>query len=184
MDGRCPRRLRERITRTGCSRWLDGPLEWTSAVCGPVTDKVGAIGLPGTGLREGSRAVWMQAWPRGQTVPRMGFMNRRPAKSFSLSVTTMQPLASATAAMIMPRTLAGLVLGTARSLGEVGITLMLGGNIVGRTNTVSLEIYNAVFNGEYLRGVVLSVLLGFASIAVFLVMRRASVAHPQEAWHP
>ena len=80
--------------------------------------------------------------------------------------------------------LAGLVLGTARSLGEVGITLMLGGNIVGRTNTVSLEIYNAVFNGEYLRGVVLSVLLGFASIAVFLVMRRVSVAHPQEAWHP
>lgn len=71
---------------------------------------------------------------------------------------------------------AGLVLGTARSLGEVGITLMLGGNIVGRTNTVSLEIYNAVFNGEYLRGVVLSVLLGLVSIAVFVVMRRATVA--------
>lgn len=74
---------------------------------------------------------------------------------------------------------AGLVLGTARSLGEVGITLMLGGNIVGRTNTVSLEIYNAVFNGEYLRGIVLSVLLGLVSIAVFLVMRRATATKPQ-----
>lgn len=67
---------------------------------------------------------------------------------------------------------AGLVLGTARSLGEVGITLMLGGNIVGRTNTMSLEIYNAVFNGEYQRAVVLSVILGLASIVVFIVLQR------------
>lgn len=79
---------------------------------------------------------------------------------------------------------AGLVLATARSLGEVGITLMLGGNIVGRTNTVSLEIYNAVFNGEYLRGVVLSVLLGLVSIAVFLVMRRATTARAGHAAVP
>lgn len=69
---------------------------------------------------------------------------------------------------------AGLVLGTARSLGEVGITLMLGGNIVGKTNTVSLEIYNAVFNGEYPRAVVLSSALGAVSILVFLALRRAS----------
>jgi molybdate transport system permease protein len=66
---------------------------------------------------------------------------------------------------------AGLVLGTARSLGEVGITLMLGGNIVGRTNTMSLEIYNAVFNGEYQRAVALSVILGIASIVVFVILR-------------
>jgi molybdate transport system permease protein len=69
---------------------------------------------------------------------------------------------------------AGLVLGTARSLGEVGITLMLGGNIVGRTNTVSLEVYNAVFNGEYGRAAALSALLGLVSIVVFALLRRAS----------
>ncbi|MBI5132460.1 MAG: molybdate ABC transporter permease subunit [Rhodopseudomonas palustris] len=69
---------------------------------------------------------------------------------------------------------AGLVLGTARSLGEVGITLMLGGNIVGKTNTISLEVYNAVFNGEYARAAVLSGLLGLVSIAVFAVLRKAS----------
>jgi len=69
---------------------------------------------------------------------------------------------------------AGLVLATARSLGEVGITLMLGGNIVGKTNTVSLEIYNAVFNGEYPRAVVLSGALGVASIVVFLLLRRSA----------
>lgn len=69
---------------------------------------------------------------------------------------------------------AGLILGTARSLGEVGITLMLGGNIVGRTNTMSLEIYNAVFNGEYQRAVVLSGALGLVSLAVFVVLRRST----------
>jgi molybdate transport system permease protein len=69
---------------------------------------------------------------------------------------------------------AGLVLGTARSLGEVGITLMLGGNIVGRTNTMSLEIYNAVFSGEYPRAVALSIVLGAASIVIFLVLRRTA----------
>lgn len=74
---------------------------------------------------------------------------------------------------IRPALVAGLVLATARSLGEVGVTLMLGGNIVGRTNTMSLEIYNAVFNGEYPRAVVLSALLGVVSILVFVALRRA-----------
>jgi len=46
-----------------------------------------------------------------------------------------------------------------RSLGEVGVNLMLEGNIVGRTNTVSLEIYNAVFTGEYARAGTLAALL-------------------------
>lgn len=77
---------------------------------------------------------------------------------------------------------AGLVLGLARSIGEVGITLMLGGNIIGKTNTMSLEIYNSVFNGEYPRAIVLSSILGAGSALVFLVLRRASrtrlTAHP------
>ena len=51
---------------------------------------------------------------------------------------------------------------------------MLGGNIVGKTNTMSLEIYNAVFNGEYPRAVVLSVMLGLVSIAVFALLRKLS----------
>lgn len=69
---------------------------------------------------------------------------------------------------------AGLILGTARSLGEVGITLMLGGNIVGRTNTMSLEIYNAVFNGEYPKAVALSAALGIVSLVVFILLRRTA----------
>lgn len=69
---------------------------------------------------------------------------------------------------------AGLILGTARSLGEVGITLMLGGNIMGRTNTMSLEIYNAVFNGEYPKAAVLSATLGMVSLVIFVLLRRTA----------
>lgn len=66
----------------------------------------------------------------------------------------------------------GLSLAFARSLGEVGITLMLGGNIAGRTNTISLEVYNAVFTGDYQRAMVLVLLLGAISLGLILFTRR------------
>lgn len=65
----------------------------------------------------------------------------------------------------------GLSLAFARSLGEVGVTLMLGGNIAGRTNTISLEVYNAVFTGDYDRAFVLVILLGVLSLALILLTR-------------
>ena len=67
---------------------------------------------------------------------------------------------------------AGLFLAILRSLGEVGVSLLLGGNIIGRTNTVSLEIYNAVFTGEYARAAVLTVLLSIISLGAVLLLRR------------
>ena len=71
---------------------------------------------------------------------------------------------------------AGMLLALGRSLGEVGMTLMLGGNILGRTNTLSLEIYNSVFNGEFERAIVLSMIIGAASIAMFIVLKKVSDA--------
>jgi len=44
--------------------------------------------------------------------------------------------------------IAGLVLAFARALGEFGATLMLAGNIPGKTQTVPLAIYTAVQTGE------------------------------------
>ncbi|MEF2230099.1 MAG: ABC transporter permease subunit [Pseudodesulfovibrio sp.] len=69
---------------------------------------------------------------------------------------------------------AGWFLALGRSLGEVGITLMLGGNIIGKTNTLSLEIYNAVFSGEFDRALVLSAIIGTFSLVVFLALKRLS----------
>ena len=69
----------------------------------------------------------------------------------------------------------GLSLVFGRSLGEVGLTLMLGGNIVGRTNTLSLEIYNSVFTGEFARAGLLAVILGSISLLILLLLRKLSV---------
>jgi molybdate transport system permease protein len=61
-----------------------------------------------------------------------------------------------------------LLIATARALGEVGITLMLGGNIIGKTDTVSLAIYNAVFDGEYDLAMILSGILVVISLVFFI----------------
>ncbi len=45
--------------------------------------------------------------------------------------------------------LAGLVLGATRALGEFGATLMVAGNIPGRTQTLPLAVYDAVQNRQY-----------------------------------
>lgn len=45
--------------------------------------------------------------------------------------------------------LAGLILGTARALGEFGATLMIAGNIPGLTQTLPLAIYDAVQSRDY-----------------------------------
>jgi molybdate transport system permease protein len=71
---------------------------------------------------------------------------------------------------------AGMLLAMGRSLGEVGITLMLGGNVLGKTNTLSLEIYNAVFSGEFDRAFVLSCLIGVISMMMFVALKRLSAA--------
>ncbi len=54
---------------------------------------------------------------------------------------------------------AGLVLSFARSMGEFGATLMVAGNIPGKTQTLSIAIYDAVQHGE----------TGFANLLVLLI---------------
>ncbi len=68
----------------------------------------------------------------------------------------------------------GLSLAFGRSIGEVGLTLMLGGNIVGKTNTLSLEIYNSVFTGEFDRALILTFILGTASAIIFIILKKVA----------
>lgn len=66
----------------------------------------------------------------------------------------------------------GLVLAGGRALGEVGISLMLGGNVVGRTETLSLAVYNQVLGSNFDCANVLALLLaGFAALAFFFLRR-------------
>ena len=69
---------------------------------------------------------------------------------------------------------AGLILGMGRAMGEVGITLMLGGNITGRTVTASLDIYNSVLSGDYERAGAVSLVLGAVTILLFTALRRST----------
>jgi molybdate transport system permease protein len=68
--------------------------------------------------------------------------------------------------------LAGLVLAFARALGEFGATLMLAGNIPGRTTTVPLAIYTATQTGEDAQALVLVAVLTVLSCAVILAANR------------
>jgi molybdate transport system permease protein len=74
--------------------------------------------------------------------------------------------------------LAGLVLAFARALGEFGATLMLAGNIPGRTQTVPLAIYTAVQTGEPHDALVLVAALTALSCAVLVVAGRLGARAP------
>ncbi|WP_149710644.1 molybdate ABC transporter permease subunit [Campylobacter concisus] len=62
---------------------------------------------------------------------------------------------------------AAFILAISRGLGEVGITLILGGNIIGKTDTISLAIYNAVYDGKSDEALILSLVLVVLSFILF-----------------
>jgi molybdate transport system permease protein len=68
--------------------------------------------------------------------------------AFTLGRSEWQTALTVTLPLARNGILAGLVLAFARALGEFGATLMLAGNIPGKTATVPLAIYTAVETGE------------------------------------
>lgn len=69
----------------------------------------------------------------------------------------------------------GLLLGLARALGEVGIAMMLGGNIAGRTNTLSLEIYNSVSRGDFDEAMKFCSILAAIGLVFYLLLEKYRV---------
>jgi molybdate transport system permease protein len=69
---------------------------------------------------------------------------------------------------------AGIVLSFARAFGEFGATLMLAGNIPGKTQTMPLAIYEAVVAGEDEQAKWLALILTGISIAVVYVTNSLS----------
>jgi len=69
----------------------------------------------------------------------------------------------------LPGILAGVALAFARALGEFGATLMIAGNIPGRTQTVPLALYSAVEGGRTAEAnlyLAVTTVLAFAVVAV------------------
>ena len=81
-----------------------------------------------------------------------------------------------------PGFLTAAVLGFAHTLGEFGVVLMIGGNIPGKTQVVSIAIYDHVESLEYAQAHWLSgtlLLLSFLLlVAVYAFNRRFTVARP------
>ncbi len=68
--------------------------------------------------------------------------------------------------------MAGLILSFARALGEFGATLMIAGNIPGKTQTMPLAIYEAAASGDDRSAQILALILTVISIlAVYLTNR-------------
>ncbi|HUG14883.1 MAG TPA: molybdate ABC transporter permease subunit [Thermomicrobiales bacterium] len=70
--------------------------------------------------------------------------------------------------------LAGTVLGFARAMGEFGATLMVAGNIPGRTQTLPIAIYDAVQAGRPDTANTLVLLLSLLAVAVLVLLGRLS----------
>jgi molybdate transport system permease protein len=64
---------------------------------------------------------------------------------------------------------AGLMLSFARAMGEFGATLMIAGNLPGRTQTLSLAIYDAVQAGDDMRAGLLSLIMSAVCIVLLLL---------------
>ena len=67
----------------------------------------------------------------------------------------------------------GAVLGFVRALGDFGATLMVAGNIPGRTRTAALALYDATTLGEAARARTLVAVLGLVAVVALWFSGRA-----------
>ena len=68
--------------------------------------------------------------------------------------------------------LAGTALAFTRALGEFGATLMVAGNLPGRTQTMAIAIYDAVQSGNMALANTLVVIMTLTAIAMLLILER------------
>ena len=80
--------------------------------------------------------------------------------------------------------MAATLLGFTRALGEFGATVLIAGNIEGKTRTLALSIFNDINEGNYARArasLLIAVILAFAAIAtVGWLQRRDQKMHGEE----
>jgi molybdate transport system permease protein len=85
--------------------------------------------------------------------------------SFSLGKGALETFLRVTLPLASRGLLAGIVLSFARALGEFGATLMLAGNIPGRTQTMPLAIFEAFISGDDRQAQVMALILTAISVA-------------------
>ena len=73
--------------------------------------------------------------------------------------------------------LAGLLLAFARAMGEFGATLMVAGSIPGKTQTLSVAVYEAVQAGQDDTANLLVIITSLTCMAVLLLAGRLAPGH-------
>jgi molybdate transport system permease protein len=73
---------------------------------------------------------------------------------------------------------AGISLAFARALGDFGTTMMVAGNIPGRTQTMPIAVYDRVQAFDYATAGVLAAVLAAVAITVLLGVRRLGRTAP------
>ena len=87
--------------------------------------------------------------------------------SWCLGVSRFETFRRITLPLCWPGILAGLILTFAHTVGEFGVVLMIGGNIAGKTRTLSISIYDNVQALEYgTANLTASVLLAFSFVVL------------------
>lgn len=98
----------------------------------------------------------------------------------TLGATETRVFFTITLPLAMRGVVSGVLLSFARSLGEFGATILVAGNIPGRTTTVAVSIYNFVQLGEdssAYRLLLFAVIVAFAAVwTAEVVSRRRSIA--------
>jgi molybdate transport system permease protein len=92
--------------------------------------------------------------------------------SYTLGKSELQTFLRITLPLARRGILAGIILSFARALGEFGSTLILAGNIPGKTQTMPLAIYEAVISGEDTRAQVLALILTGVSVSVIYITNK------------
>jgi len=69
--------------------------------------------------------------------------------------------------------LAGVMMAFARAMGEFGATLMVAGNLPGKTQTLSLAVYNAVQAGNDAGAAVLVIIISTVCLAILIISGKA-----------
>ena len=69
--------------------------------------------------------------------------------------------------------LAGAMMAFARAMGEFGATLMVAGNLPGKTQTLSLAVYDAMQSGNDQAATMLVIIISTVCLAILVVSSRA-----------
>lgn len=94
--------------------------------------------------------------------------------SFTLGHSTLETLFSIVLPLAKKGIIAGAVLSFARAMGEFGATLMVAGNIPGKTDTMPLAVYSSASSGDWSKANLMVLLFTLISGSFLYVANRLS----------